>query len=150
MRESIHGADEWSVCPNFRAAVIEPATAALVTQDFISASPEDLGAPDDLGDGDWDYSGTQAWARAIYARDPTPVGGITYWSRFDRDGLDRLGINVVLWDSAPTMRLTVRIARAQDFSLHDPDIWARVLTSADPAVTLRQIAATDCGRCNPP
>lgn len=122
-----------SLCPQWRLALLAPADVHVVLQDFVKESATSLGAPDDLGDGQWDYQDTQEWARGIYEYRPAgaAVAGIRYWSRRRRnlDG-SRLGVNCVIWDTAPPLDAFPGgfSTDTEEVSLHT--VWPRVLEAA--------------------
>lgn len=150
VRETLGRTAEAAVCPNRRVAIVLPLAAPVVVQDFVAASAAYLGAPDDLGDGDWRYDGTQEWARAVHADRPAhpDVAGIRYWSRLDRaPDNSRSGVNIVVWDSAPPLEVPALGAIRQDFSLRHPPVWKRAVEAIGPEITLRPIEVRACGLC---
>jgi hypothetical protein len=147
----VRGTPEVSVCPNHRAAIVRPVANAVDLQDFVGVSPSEMGAPDDLGDGDWAREDTQQWAREIHRQRPAgpSTSGIRYWSRKDRDAVGgRKGVSRVVWENAPELRVVDRRGGQEDWSLHTPPLWRRLLVDlGDVGVVPRPITPNDCGSC---
>jgi hypothetical protein len=134
------------ICPQWRAAVLEPATPLALLDLCKSGSAMAIGALPALADGNEKRDLTQQWARAIYEDQPAwrRVTGIRYRSAYNG------GISLALWDSGGRVRTVMTHSRVADQALDSPVLLPRVQT--DLAVRLiptELIDPADCDVCNP-
>ena len=132
-----------SVCPRYRVAALVPRDE-LIVQNLRGAGAMMIGGLPAMNVGDIPRTETQAWARAIHEDRPANprVCGVRYSSAYAG------GISLAVWDTAPAIAVTRVGGRAQDFSLAEPHIYARLLTAVVPLrIEVRTIASEDCTRC---
>jgi hypothetical protein len=130
-------ADEATVCPHFRAAVIRPARSVVV-QDVQANGSMLIGALPALGTADVPRTETQAWARAVYEDRPASplVAGIRYTSAHDE------GAAVVLWETSP------QLVVVQDVPICDPAVFRRFVTAMrELGIEVAVVPADACVRC---
>jgi hypothetical protein len=128
------------ICPAWQVSILAFQGATSLIDLGISA--DDLGAPEDLGDAHVaSYANTQEWARAIH-EDLSP-SGIRYHSCRHRGvSGNRLGVNAVLWETAPSPTLI------KEEALHAGGVWERVITALDRAgVGAAKVEKDKCRRC---
>jgi hypothetical protein len=133
-----------AICPNYRVAIIAPATTLAMFNLAAKGAAMAIGALPALGDGNEARSLTQQWARAIYEDQPAglEIAGIHYRSGYNS------GQALALWDCDADVQVVHADGHQQDIALDDPRILPRLQVQLRRRqISITTVTSSECNEC---